>query len=76
MAGITPLGNSYYVTAGTTAANITIGPNISNTFRITNLGGSAAYVAVYNSAAQAAAFVKPGASNPVVPGAEIGRAHV
>ena len=69
MSGVTPLGNSYYVTASTTAANIAIGPNISNTFRITNLGTSAAYVAVYNSATQATAFVKPGASNPIVPGA-------
>ena len=69
MSGVTPLGNSYYVTASTTAGNITIGPNISNTFRISNLGTSAAYVAVYNSATQAAAFVKPGAGNPIVPGA-------
>ena len=49
MPGIVPVGVSTYISASATAANVTYGPNISNTFRISNLGTNAAYVAVYNS---------------------------
>ena len=70
MAGIVPVGNSQYISInGTTAGNVTYGPNISNTFRIVNQSlTTSLYAAVYNNAAQAAAFAKPAALNQSVPG--------
>jgi hypothetical protein len=70
MSGIVPVGNSQYISVnGTTAGNVTYGPNVSNTFRIVNQATtSTLYAAVYNNAAQATAFAKPAAGNPTVPG--------
>lgn len=69
MAGIVPVGNSQFLSATATPSYVTYGPNISNTFRIANTDPTLTlYVAVYNDAAAAAAFAKPTALNPVVPG--------
>jgi hypothetical protein len=69
MSGIVPVGNTQYIGASTTPANVTYSPNISNTFRFINTSATATiFVAVYNSQTQANAFVKPtaGASVPGV----------
>ena len=66
MAGIVPVGNSQYLAVSTSPANVTYGPNISNTFRFVNESATATvYVAVYNSQTQANAFVKPTAGSSV-----------
>jgi hypothetical protein len=70
MAGIVPVGNSQYISInGTTAGNVTYGPNISNTFRIVNQATTTTiYAAVYNNSTQANAFAKPSGTNLSVPG--------
>ena len=69
MPGIVPVGNSQYIQASATAANVSYGPNISNTFRIVNQDNSMTlYAAVYNDAALASSFAKPSSRNKNVPG--------
>ena len=69
MPGIVPVGNSQYIQASATPANVTYGPNISNTFRIVNQDNSMTlYAAVYNDATLASSFAKPSGTNKTVPG--------
>jgi hypothetical protein len=70
MAGIVPVGQTQYISInGTTAGNVTYGPNISNTFRIVNQSTTTTlYAAVYNDPTLAANFVKPSSANQSIPG--------